>query len=266
MATEEATDGRGGDPGTSRVPPGSSGESGSPVLATTGLVCGYGRMETLHGVDLEVPRGKVTTVIGPNGSGKSTLLKTVAGLVRTWRGTVLLDGEDITRRPAHQRVRRGLCMVPQGRVVFPFLTVEGNLRMCAYPVRSEKDLKERAEHVYELLPSLANRRHALAHTLSGGEQVMLAIAKVIMLRPRLVLLDEPSLGLSPKLIDLVYEKVTELASGGLTTIIVEQNVRKALSVADHAVVLVLGNVRYAGPVDGLERAVDLGRLFIEGKG
>lgn len=241
-------------------------DPGPPVLATAGLVCGYGRMETLHGVDLEVPRGKVTTVIGPNGSGKSTLLKAVAGLVRSWRGAVLLDGEDITRRPAHQRVRRGLCLVPQGRVVFPFLTVEGNLRMCAYPVRAEQDLRERTEQVYQLLPALAGRRHALAHTLSGGEQVMLAIAKIIMLRPRLVLLDEPSLGLSPKLIDLVYEKVTELASGGLTTVIVEQNVRKALSVADHAVVLVLGDVRYAGPVDGLEREVDLGRLFIEGKG
>jgi energy-coupling factor transporter ATP-binding protein EcfA2 len=102
-------------------------------------------METLHGVDIEVPRGKITTIIGPNGSGKSTLLKTVSGLVRTWRGAVLLEGEDVARRPAHQRVRRGLCMVPQGRVVFPFLTVEGNLRMCAYPVRSDKDLAERSQ-------------------------------------------------------------------------------------------------------------------------
>lgn len=237
-----------------------------PVLATRQLVSGYGRMETLHGVDIEVPRGKITTIIGPNGSGKSTLLKTVSGLVRTWRGAVLLQGEDVSRRPAHQRVRRGLCMVPQGRVVFPFLTVEENLRMCAYPVRSEKDLGERSEHVYEMLPGLARRRHALAHTLSGGEQVMLAIAKVIMLRPRIVLLDEPSLGLSPKLIDLVYEKIAELAAGGLTTVIVEQNVRKALSVADHAIVLVLGNVRYAGGAAELEREVDLGRLFVEGKG
>ena len=237
-----------------------------PLLATRGLVSGYGRVQTLHGVDVEVPRGKITTIIGPNGSGKSTLLKTVSGLVRTWRGSVLLEGEDVAGRPAHQRVRRGLCMVPQGRVVFPFLTVEQNLRMCAYPVRSDKDLAERAGHVYELLPGLADRRRAQAHTLSGGEQVMLAIAKVIMLRPRIVLLDEPSLGLSPKLIDLVYEKVAELAAGGLTTVIVEQNVRKALSVADHAIVLVLGNVRYAGDVGELEREVDLGRLFVEGKG
>lgn len=243
-----------------------SAETAPRVLATRGLVSGYGRVETLHGVDIEVPRGAITTVIGPNGSGKSTLLKTVAGLVRTWRGSVLLDGEDVTRRPAHARVRRGLCMVPQGRVVFPFLSVAENLRMCAYPVRSPAELRERTERVYELLPSLFDRRNAQANTLSGGEQVMLAIAKVIMLQPRLVLFDEPSLGLSPKVIDQVYEKIAELTGHSLTTVIVEQNVRKAISVADHVIVLVLGNVRYSGDVGKLEREVDLGRLFIEGKG
>jgi len=236
------------------------------MLATRGLVSGYGRVETLHGVDVEVPRGQITTVIGPNGSGKSTLLKTAAGLIRTWRGSTLLEGEDISGRPAHARVRRGLCMVPQGRVVFPFLTVAENLRMCAYPVKSERDLRARAEEAYEFLPVLRERRNALATTLSGGEQVMLAIAKVIMLRPRLVLLDEPSLGLSPKMIGLVYQKVSELAARGLTIMIVEQNVRKALAVAGHVVVLVLGSVRYQGGVARLENEVDLGRLFVEGKG
>jgi len=236
------------------------------MLATRGLVSGYGRVETLHGVDVEVPRGQITTVIGPNGSGKSTLLKTAAGLIRTWRGSTLLEGEDISGRPAHARVRRGLCMVPQGRVVFPFLTVAENLRMCAYPVKSERDLRARAEEAYEFLPVLGERRNALATTLSGGEQVMLAIAKVIMLRPRLVLLDEPSLGLSPKMIGLVYQKVSELAARGLTIMIVEQNVRKALAVAGHVVVLVLGSVRYQGGVARLENEVDLGRLFVEGKG
>jgi len=242
------------------------GAAAAPMLATRGLVSGYGRVETLHGVDVEVPRGQITTVIGPNGSGKSTLLKTAAGLIRTWRGSTLLEGEDISGRPAHARVRRGLCMVPQGRVVFPFLTVAENLRMCAYPVKSERDLRERAEEAYEFLPVLGERRNALATTLSGGEQVMLAIAKVIMLRPRLVLLDEPSLGLSPKMIGLVYQKVSELAARGLTIMIVEQNVRKALAVAGHVVVLVLGSVRYQGGVARLENEVDLGRLFVEGKG
>ena len=247
-------------------PSDTAGAASPPVLATRSLVSGYGRVETLHGVDIEVPSGAITVIIGPNGSGKSTLLKTIAGLVRTWRGSVLLDGADIARRPAYARVRRGLCMVPQGRVVFPLLSVADNLRMCAYPVRSERELRERAEQVYEMLPGLAERRHALAHSLSGGEQAMVAIAKVIMLRPRLVLIDEPSLGLSPKVIDLVYEKIADLAAAGLTTLIVEQNVRKALSVADRVIVLVLGDVRYAGDVTDLENQVDLGRLFVEGKG
>ena len=240
--------------------------SSTIMLRTRGLVSGYGRMQTLHGVDMDAPRGRITTVIGPNGSGKSTLLKTVAGLVRPWRGSTLLDGEEIAGRPAHALVRRGVCMVPQGRVVFPFLTVAENLRMSGYPIRSERELRDRADQAYELLPALAKRRRHLAHTLSGGEQVMLSIAKVVMLRPRLLLLDEPSLGLSPKVIDLVYEKVVELAGQGLTTVIVEQNVRKALAVADHVVVLVLGKVRYTGEVGELEREVDLGRLFVEGKG
>jgi branched-chain amino acid transport system ATP-binding protein len=243
-----------------------AGHIGTPMLATRGLVSGYGRMQILYGVDIEAPRGRITTVIGPNGSGKSTFLKTVAGLVRTWRGSTRLDGEEIAGRPAHTLVRQGMCLVPQGRVVFPDLTVEENLRMCGYPVRSERELRQRTEQAYEFLPVLAERRRQSAHTLSGGEQVMLSIAKVIMLRPRLLLLDEPSLGLSPRMIELVYQKVTELAGQGLTTMIVEQNVRKALAVADHVVVLVLGNLRYQGDAARLEREVDLGRLFVEGMG
>lgn len=235
------------------------------MLSTRGLVSGYDRRETLHGVDVAAPRGKITTVIGPNGSGKSTFLKTVAGLVATWSGSTTIDGAEVAGLRAHQRVRRGLCMVPQGRVVFPFLTVEENLRMCGFTVRPDSALRQRVEEAFEFLPVLAQRRRQPANTLSGGEQVMLSLAKVVVQRPRLLLLDEPSLGLSPKMIDLVYEKVTELAGGGLTTVVVEQNVRKALSVADHVVVLVLGTVRHAGDVAGVEREVDLGRLFLEGK-
>jgi branched-chain amino acid transport system ATP-binding protein len=238
----------------------------TPMLHTRGLVSGYGRQETLHGIEVEVPRGKLTTIIGPNGSGKSTLLKTVAGLLRTWRGTTLLDGDNVAGEPAHALVRRGMCMVPQGRVVFPFLTVEENLRMCGYTVRADRDVRQRINQSFEFFPVLAERRRQLANTLSGGEQVMLSIAKVVMLRPRLLLLDEPSLGLSPKMIDIVYEKIQALAEQGLTTMIVEQNVRKALSVAEHVVVLVLGQVRYTGGVERLENEVDLGRLFVEGKG
>jgi branched-chain amino acid transport system ATP-binding protein len=236
------------------------------MLTIRGLVSGYGRLQTLHGVDVDAPRGGVTAVIGPNGSGKSTLLKTVSGLLRTWRGSTQLDGEEIAGKPAHALVRKGMCMVPQGRVVFPQLTVEENLRMCGFSVRPEREVRQRVEQAVEFMPVLAQRRHQPANTLSGGEQVMLSLAKVVMLRPRLLLLDEPSLGLSPKMIDSVYEKLSELAAQGLTIMLVEQNVRKALSVADHVVVLVLGNVRYQGDATRLENEVDLGRLFVEGKG
>jgi branched-chain amino acid transport system ATP-binding protein len=236
------------------------------LVSTRGLVSGYGRLETLHGVDADAPEGRITAVIGPNGSGKSTFLKTVAGLVRPWRGSVTLGGEEVAGRPAHALVRRGLCMVPQGRVVFPGLTVHENLRMCAYTVRSEKEVRSRLEEAYVFMPRLAERRKHPAGALSGGEQVMLSLAKVVMLKPRVLLLDEPSLGLAPKMIDSVYRSVADLAAGGLTTILVEQNVRKALSVAGHVLVLVLGEVRYHGSVEELEDRVDLGRLFVEGKG
>ncbi len=235
------------------------------LLSTKDLVSGYGRLQTLHGIDLKVPEGRITAIIGPNGSGKSTLLKTLCGLLRPWQGAVLFDGDDVAGQPAHALVRRGMCMVPQGRVVFPFLTIEENLRMSAYTVPSEREVRQRLDQAYQFLPRLAERRRQPANTLSGGEQVMLSLAKVVMQQPRVLLLDEPSLGLTPKLIDLVYEQVTTLAGEGLTTVIVEQNVRKALSVAAHVAVLVLGRLRYQGDPHRLESEVDLGRLFLEGK-
>jgi len=236
------------------------------LLSTQGLVSGYGRLETLHGIDLDVPEGGITAIIGPNGSGKSTLLKTISGLLRPWRGTIVFDGDDVSGQPAHALVRRGMCMVPQGRVVFPFLTIEENLRMSAYTVHPEPEVRRRLDQAYTFLPRLAERRRQPANTLSGGEQVMLSLAKVVMLQPRVLLLDEPSLGLTPKLIDQIYEQVATLAADGLTTVIVEQNVKKALSVATHVAVLVLGRLRYQGPPDRLEAELDLARLFLEGKG
>ena len=242
----------------------------SPAVSTTalrtrGLVSGYGRVETLHGVDIDVPRGGITAIIGPNGSGKSTLLKAVAGLLKPWDGTVLLGDQDVTGLAAHTLVPRGMCMVPQGRTVFPFLTVEENLLMSAFTVRSSEEVQKRLAETYEFMPLLRDRRTQPASSLSGGEQVMLSVAKVTMLRPELLLLDEPSLGLSPKMIDFVYDRVRELTNDGLTTLLVEQNVRKALSVAGHIIVLVLGEVRFSGPPAELESSVDLGKLFLEGK-
>ncbi len=235
------------------------------LLSTRGLVSGYGRIETLHGVDIDVPAGSITAVIGPNGSGKSTLLKSICGLLKPWKGEVLLANENITGQPAHKLVERGLCTVPQGRVVFPFLTVEENLAMSAYAVKSRDEVARRTEAAYDFIPVLRDRNKQLANNLSGGEQVLLSVAKVIMQSPQMLLLDEPSLGLSPKMIEFVYEKIGELTRSGITTFLVEQNVRKALSVADHVIVLVLGELRYMGSPDKLESEIDLGKLFLEGK-
>jgi branched-chain amino acid transport system ATP-binding protein len=221
-------------------------------------------VQTLHGVSVDVPAEGVTLVIGPNGSGKSTLLKTVMGLVKAWSGEIVFEGTDVSGVATHDLVRRGVCMVPQGRVVFPLLSVEENLSMSAFSISDRSVVWQRIEEVYEFLPLLKERRRQAAGSLSGGEQVMLSLAKVVMLKPRLLMLDEPSLGLSPKLVDLVYDRVAVLAEGGLATMLVEQNVRKGLSIADRVIVLTLGEVRFMGAPDRLEAEVDLGRLFLEG--
>lgn len=234
------------------------------ILTVRGLVSGYGRIKTINGIDVDVPRGEITIVIGPNGSGKSTFMKAVAGLLKTWEGSVHLGDKDITGVPAHDLVTEGLCMVPQGRVVFPMLTVEDNLKMSAYTL-SKKETQDRIPEVWKLFPVLEQKRNDMANMLSGGEQVMLSLAKAVMLRPQLLLLDEPSLGLSPKVMDQVYDTILQFKKQGMTVLIVEQNVRKGLTVADNVVTLVLGDVRYQGPAADLEKNIDLGTLFMEGK-
>jgi len=235
------------------------------ILEVKKLISGYGKVETLHGIDMSVPKGGLTAIIGPNGSGKSSLLKSISGLIKTWDGNVFLDGKDVTNYPANKLVYEGITMVPQGRVVFPLLTIEENLIINAFATKDKKVIQERLEKVYEFLPILSERRGQYAGNLSGGEQVMLSMAKVLMQNPKLLLLDEPSLGLSPKMVDFIYDKVQALAASGIDVLVVEQNVRKALQVADHVVVLVLGEVRYQGSPDEIEKTVDLGTLFLEGK-
>lgn len=235
------------------------------ILEVRDLVSGYGRIETLHGVSIDVPVGGITAIIGPNGSGKSSLLKSVSGLIRTWSGNVLLDRKDITNLAAHKLVSEGMTMVPQGRVVFPQLSVEENLTINAFTVKSKQVVRERLEEVYAFLPILSERRKQFAGNLSGGEQVMLSIAKVLMQKPKLLLLDEPSLGLSPKIVDFVYDRIQHLANNGVDVLVVEQNTKKALAIANHVVVLVLGDVRFEGTPDSLEKEIDLGTLFLEGR-
>jgi branched-chain amino acid transport system ATP-binding protein len=232
------------------------------ALWTEQLVSGYGRVETLHGVDIQVPVDGVTAIVGPNGSGKSTLLKTIMGLVPCWRGKVIFDNQNIAGLKTHNLARRGLCMVPQGRVVFPMLSVQENLLVSAFSVRDQRVVRTRLEETYQQFPALAERRLLLANNLSGGEQAMLALARATMLQPRVLLLDEPSLGLSPKVVNTVYEQLMRVTASGVPTLIVEQNVRKVLEVAGHVIVLVLGRVRFQGSRERLEREVDLERLFL----
>ncbi|HZP39534.1 MAG TPA: ABC transporter ATP-binding protein [Methylomirabilota bacterium] len=237
----------------------------SPVLLLAdGLTAGYGKMLILHGVTLEVRAGEIVTVIGPNGAGKSTAFKTIVGFLRPQSGRVRFDGEDITGLRPDQVLPRGLAYVPQGRVVFPQMTVLENLEMGAYIERDRARIRAALERVYGLLPILAERRGQKAGTMSGGEQQMVAIARALMTSPKLILLDEPSLGLAPKFVSLIFEKLDEMRRAGFTLMVVEQNAAKALTVADRGYVLELGRNRFEGTGRALLEDPEVKRLYLGG--
>ena len=218
----------------------------STLLRAEALTAGYGKMPILHEVSLIIAPGELVAVIGPNGAGKSTAFKVIVGFLKPTQGRVLFDGDDITGRRPDQVLRRGLAYVPQGRIVFPQMTVLENLEMGGYIERNPARIREALERVYALFPILAERRRQKAGTMSGGEQQMVAIGRALMTTPKLVLLDEPSLGLSPKYVSLIFEKLVEMKRAGYTLMLVEQNAAKALSVADRAYVLELGRNRFEG--------------------
>jgi len=234
------------------------------ILAVHQIHAGYGKMEILHGVSLEVRPQELVSVIGPNGAGKSTAFKTIVGLLHPKAGRVLFDGQDITGLPPHQVLRLGLAYVPQGRIVFPRMTVLENLEMGAYIERDPARVKEAFERVYALFPILPERRHQKAGTMSGGEQQMVSIGRALMTAPKLILLDEPSLGLSPKFVTLIFEKLIEMKRGGYTMVVVEQNAAKALSVADRGYVLELGRNRFEGTGVSLLNDPEVKRLYLGG--
>jgi len=239
--------------------------AGRPTLLTVHEVhAGYGRTLILQGVSLVVWPGEVVAIIGPNGAGKSTTFKVIVGLLRPERGQVLFDGAQLSGLRPDEVLRRGLAYVPQGHVVFPQMTVLENLEMGAYIARDRRQIVEALERVYGLFPILAERRRQRAGTLSGGEQQMLAIGRALMTQPRLLLLDEPSLGLSPKFLGIIFAKIAELKATGMTMMIVEQNAVKALSVADRGYVLELGKNRFEGPGPALLTDPDVKRLYLGG--
>jgi branched-chain amino acid transport system ATP-binding protein len=234
------------------------------LLKADGIRAGYGKLEILHGVSLEVRCREIVSVIGPNGAGKSTAFKTIVGLLHPRSGRVLFDGRDITGLPPYEVIRLGLVYVPQGRIVFPQMTVLENLEMGAYIENKPGRIKEAFQRVYSLFPILEERKRQLAGSLSGGEQQMVAIGRALMTTPKLILLDEPSLGLSPKFVTLIFEKLLEMKRAGYTMMVVEQNAAKALSVADRGYVLELGQNRFEGTGQTLLNDPEVKRLYLGG--
>jgi branched-chain amino acid transport system ATP-binding protein len=231
-------------------------------LRAEGVVTGYAKVEILHGVSVSAGDGEVTCIFGPNGCGKSTLLKAIAGAIGTWDGRVTLDGDDITGLPSHQVLSQGLGLMPQGGGVFRQLSVRDNLRMGGYTLRSRKELDERIDELLDEFPRLRERLSIHAGNLSGGEQMMLAIARALIVKPRFLLFDEPSAGLSPKLAAEALERVATLAQRGVGVLMVEQNIREAMRVADRIYVLVGGANRFEGRPSDLGDDRELMRLYL----
>jgi ABC-type branched-subunit amino acid transport system ATPase component len=232
------------------------------LLSVEGVSAGYEQMEILHEVSVEIRPGEIVTLIGPNGAGKSTLMKTVFGLLRPRRGSIRLEGQEIGGLAPSALVRRGLSYVPQVDNVFPSLTVEENLEMGAV-VRSD-DVGPRLEEVLAVFPGLQAKRRHKAGGLSGGERQMVAMGRALMLDPRLLLLDEPSAGLSPVLVDTVFEKIEAINRGGVAVLLVEQSAREALRRSHRGYVLAGGRVRLEGPGLALLENPEVGRLYLGG--
>jgi branched-chain amino acid transport system ATP-binding protein len=210
------------------------------------LDAGYERVQVLYDVSLEARTGEVTCIFGPNGCGKSTLLKAIVGAIDPWGGRVLLDDQELTHVASHRKLRHGIALMPQGGGVFPQLSVRDNLRMGGYTLDSRSELDGRIEELLDEFPRLRERLTLNAGQLSGGEQMMLSIARALVLRPRFLLFDEPSAGLSPKLVGEVLTRAAELAGRGVGVVMVEQNIREAMEVADRIYVLVSGRNRFEG--------------------
>jgi branched-chain amino acid transport system ATP-binding protein len=213
----------------------------------------YGQIHALKGVSLIVDRGEIVTLIGANGAGKSTLLKTASGLLRPRHGAIRLDGEELTQYPPHQIVTKGVVQVPEGRRVFGRLTVTENLEMGAFSISDQKLIKKNLEKVFNLFPRLRERCNQVAGTLSGGEQQMLATGRALMANPRVLLMDEPSMGLAPVLVDSIFETIRHLHAEGTTILLVEQNARMALQVAGRGYVLQSGTVLLSDTAENLRQ-------------
>lgn len=221
------------------------------MLEVKDLEVYYGMIQAIKGVSFEVNQGEVIALIGANGAGKTTILHTVTGLLAPKKGSVLFEGKDITKIPAHKIVSLGMAHVPEGRRVFADLSVYENLKMGAYTRKDKEEIEKSLDRVYERFPRLKERKNQLAGTLSGGEQQMLAMGRALMSQPKIILMDEPSMGLSPILVNEIFDIIQEVSKSGTTVLLVEQNAKKALSIADRAYVLETGKIVLDGKAEAL---------------
>jgi len=236
----------------------------SDMLEVQEIEAGYGAIQVLKGVELDVRTGEIVTLIGANGAGKTTLLRTISGILTPSRGKVLFEGENIVKVPAHKIARRGISLIQEGRMILGKMTVLENLLMGGFN-QSDKELKESLEAVFRMFPVLKERQRQLGETLSGGEQQMLAIGRALMANPRLFMMDEPSLGLAPILVNEVFAKIIELKSAQVAILLVEQNARKALQIADRGYVMETGRIVLAGTGEGLRSNQKVQEAYLGGK-
>jgi len=234
-----------------------------PLLESKNIHAGYGEFRVLHGIDMVVNPGEIVAVIGPNGAGKTTLLKTIMGLTTLYEGRVLFNKHDLTKTSPDRRVKAGLVLVPEGRGLFPNLTVRENLLLGAYTISSRSEVEERLKTVYELFPRLKERENQRAGSLSGGEAQMLAIARGLMSSPKLLMLDEPSLGLAPKIVAEVFEVIKKLrVEKNITILLVEQHVKESLELADRAYIIQGGRIIASGKSEELRNLEELRRIYL----
>jgi len=231
------------------------------MLLLENLHVSYGPIEVIHGINLEVKKGEIISLLGSNGAGKTTTLKTISGVVKPTLGKIIFNGEDVSKKDSSYIVSEGITHIPEGRHIFPGLTVRENLLLGAY-TRTDKEIGKDSERIFNYFPILEERKNQLAGTLSGGEQQILAVGRGLMAKPKLLLLDEPSLGLAPKIVSEIFSIIKNLKKEGITVLLVEQNARKALEISDRGYVLVTGSILLHGTSEELQNDENVKKLYL----